>query len=434
MIFLSNILQFMVLIPAAILAILPVRNQFKLPVWKVFLFTTLTLIIIIPCCAIIMLFADIPINCLLLPVMTVLFLCYNSVLKSSFGVNLSLFLLIITLMSFPANFSLAIDSQIHPTETLADACILATAWQLVLSFVFLLLFSGIFYYFLGKLVDCMTTSMTWLATLPVPIIFFLINIMMQPKYYETMHTNRIFSIYICYHFLAILLLIIIYAIFYLVAIELIRSNENKERIRLFEMQESQYLAQQRYMMESARLRHDFRQQLNSMAKMAQQKEYEALTSHILNCVDAMPDNVTTYCTNIPVNALFHYYASLMKEADIPFHWNISLPTSLRITDIELCSLLGNILENVYYACSLLPKEQRYHNLTVCLRHENNLYIVSANSFNGAAKKKNGNYLSTHKGGSGIGLNSIATIAEKYNGMAQFSNTDKEFMIDVVLGQ
>lgn len=148
----------------------------------------------------------------------------------------------------------------------------------------------------------------------------------------------------------------------------------------------------------------------------------------------MPDNVTTYCTNIPVNALFHYYASLMKEADIPFHWNISLPTSLHITDIELCSLLGNILENVYYACSLLPKEQRYHNLTVCLRHENNLYIVSANSFNGTVKKKNGNYLSTHKGGSGIGLNSIATIAEKYNGMAQFSNTDKEFMIDVVLGQ
>ena len=97
-------------------------------------------------------------------------------------------------------------------------------------------------------------------------------------------------------------------------------------------------------------------------------------------------------------------------------------------------LVGNILENVYYACSLLPKEQRYHNLTVCLRHENNLYIVSANNFNGTVKKKNGNYLSTHKGGSGIGLNSIATIAEKYNGMAPFSNTDKEFMIDVVLGQ
>ncbi len=34
--------------------------------------------------------------------------------------------------------------------------------------------------------------------------------------------------------------------------------------------------------------------------------------------------------------------------------------------------------------------------------------------------------------SGIGLSSIATIAEKYHGIAQLSNTDKEFLNNIVM--
>lgn len=93
------------------------------------------------------------------------------------------------------------------------------------------------------------------------------NVLLQPHYYETMHVNRVFSIYICYHPLALVLIFTFYIIFYLVAMELLRNAKNAERIRFLEMQESQYLSQQQYIAESARLRHDFRQQLHSLAEM-----------------------------------------------------------------------------------------------------------------------------------------------------------------------
>ena len=201
------------------------------------------------------------------------------------------------------------------------------------------------------------------------------------------------------------------------------------------MQESQYHAQQQYIAESARLRHDFRQQLHSLAEMAVDGNYEQLTEHLLGCVNALPKQPVNYCENLPLNALFSYYGSLMDDARIQRNWKIALPSeaAFKITDMELCSLLGNILENVWQGCQSVPPQNRYHELTICVKHETSLYIVSSNSFDGQVKKENGVYLSTRKNGSGIGLSSIATIAERHHGIAQFSNTEDTFVIDVVVG-
>ena len=260
------------------------------------------------------------------------------------------------------------------------------------------------------------------------------NVIIQPKYYETMHVNRVFSFYIGYHFLALILILTIYIIFYQVALNLIRNAENTERIRFLEMQESRYHAQQQYIAESARLRHDFRQQLHSLAEMAAAGNYEQLTEHLLGCVEELPRQPVHYCSNLQLNALFSYYASLMDDAQIRRNWKITLPSEMTfsITDMELCSLLGNILVNVWQGCQSVPPQNRYHELTVCVKHETSLYIVSSNRFDGRIKKENGVYLSTRKNGSGIGLSSIATIAERHRGIAQFSNTENTFVIDVVI--
>ena len=247
-----------------------------------------------------------------------------------------------------------------------------------------------------------------------------------------MYVNRVYLMYLFYIALSFFLFNVIYVIFYMMTVELRRSSQDRERIRFFEMQESHYLAQQRYITESSRQRHDFRQQLLSIAQMVQNGEYDALAGHLSQYISSLPESLTTYCLNIPVNALLNYYGARMDADGIHRSWKISLPNNLRITDTELCGLLGNLLENVYYGCQTLPLEKRYHNLTIQTRHDSCLYIISVNSFDGVVKQRDDAYLSTHKGGSGIGLTSIATVAEKYGGMAEFSHTADRFTIDIVI--
>lgn len=434
--YLSEVLQFSVLIPASILALLPMKNQFRFSAKHIAAVLTLLLLCIIPLCAWITSSAGIASNIVLFPLIVLFFFCYHYVVKSPWEISLSVFLLVMSVMSFPPDISIAIDAAIHPTEVISDGCIIATSVQLILSFLFTLLLSYPLHRFLTKLVDNLYLNKAWIATLPVPFIFILLNVLIQPQYYETLYTNRLFVIYICYLVLAMFLLFIIYLIFYLVAVGITQSAQNRERMRFLEMQESQYLAQQQYIAESARLRHDFRQQLGSMAEMAANGQYDELKSLLLSCVNSLPARTTVYCENVPVNALLNYYASLMDSAEIQRDWKIQLPPSgyFRITDMELCSLLGNILENACYGCGNIAPVKRYHILTICVKHQNSLYISSANSFDGYIKKSGNVYRSTHHAGSGLGLYSINTTAEKYDGFVHTSHTDKEFTIDVVVGQ
>ena len=61
-----------------------------------------------------------------------------------------------------------------------------------------------------------------------------------------------------------------------------------------------------------------------------------------------------------------------------------------------------------------------------------LYIAISNSFRGRLRKKGDHYLSTHKGGNGIGLISIAATAARYGGTADYSHDDAVFYSDVML--
>ena len=430
--YLSEIFSFAILLPAAVLCLLPMRNQLRMSIRKLCFVTGGLFVVLIPLCAVLVTFADLPTNYVLLPLVAALFVCYHKVVRTHIFTSASVFLLVMAMMSFPTLIALAIDCRVHPLEGSLSHCPLVSGIQLAISVLFLLLYAWFFYRFLGNLVDFLESPRVWGVALPVPLLFILLNIMMMPHKYETMYVNRVYTIYLIYITLAFFLFNVIYVIFYMMTVELRRSSQDRERIRFFEMQESHYLAQQRYITESSRQRHDFRQQLLTIAQMAQDKDYEALTSHLSEYISSLPESLTTYCLNIPVNALLNYYASRMDADGIRRSWKISLPNHLQVTDTELCGLLGNLLENVYYGCQTLPPGKRYHNLTIQLQHDSCLYIVSANSFDGVVKQKDGSYLSTHKGGSGIGLTSIATVAEKYGGMAKFSHTADGFTIDIVI--
>ena len=129
--------------------------------------------------------------------------------------------------------------------------------------------------------------------------------------------------------------------------------------------------------------------------------------------------------------MLNYYETLLKQNGVKLRWEVSLK-DCKVSDNDLCGMLGNLLENVSHACLKVEMKDRFHKLSVLLKNDRDLYIVSSNSFDGAIQKKDGKYASSRRGGSGIGLSSIEITAEKYNGIARFSHEDKIFYIDVVM--
>lgn len=435
--YISLLFQFSVLIPSAFLCYLPMRHQLRFPAWKILISLTLIMCALIPSCAALSGLLGSDPNYIMLPVMVIMFFLYNHTLHTSAAQNLAIFLLSAALMSFPADFSLAIDALIHPDGTMYSSCIVATGTQLLLSVIFILISGWFIYKYIGRLVDLISNPATWAAMIPIPVIFTLINIEIRPHYYATLYTNRIFEIYIFILIICLMLLIIFYASFYLIAMDMVRNSQERERMRLLEMQQLQYQKQQEYIKENSRLRHDFRQSIAVIRNLVQTANYDALNDYIKDYTDNIPHNDTTsYCGNICVNALLNYYSDLMSRNNIVRNWKIELPDNLSITDTELCGMLGNLLENVCNACTTVTDGPRYHNMSVSIMHGDELYIVSTNNFDGRTNFHDGSYHSTKPGAfaasqCGIGLASICTTAQKYGGTARFHNTANEFFTDIM---
>ncbi len=185
----------MVIIPAAILCLIPMKNQLIFPLKKMIAITSLALTIVILAGALIASIIHISVNAVLLPLILLLFICYEHMLKSHLFVNASVFLLVMALMSFPPDIAISIDCQIHPLEK----CILPLYPRKCHTGCHKSpVFAPIFSRFLSQLIDSIDSPRIWAVTLPVPIIFILLNMLMQPQEYSTMHINRVYSMYLCY--------------------------------------------------------------------------------------------------------------------------------------------------------------------------------------------------------------------------------------------
>ncbi len=126
----------------------------------------------------------------------------------------------------------------------------------------------------------------------------------------------------------------------------------------------------------------------------------------------------------------HYY-SLAKKNHIAFAVRIDIPKQLFIHNSDLSVLLGNLLENAMEAASHAPDNCR----SICFHMScsgNMLVIAVDNGFNGTAKLRNHQYLSTKPNHNGLGLKTLENIAKKYGGGASFTHEGTIFHSSVML--
>ncbi len=429
----SKLLQYLVIFPAALLCYLPMKEKCKYSFLRIFILSMAIGLPLILGASWISACFSLDTNIFLFPLMLLFFLIYQATLTVGLGRSLTVFALVCALMAFPSNYSFAFDSWLHPYGTADQFSWEAALFQLGLSLAFAALLAYPFSHWGSRLINSLDFSRIWFTVLPIPLVFLIINLCAIPHKYETMHTNNVFNMYILVMSVLLFLLLFIFILFYRISMVIADSFHDRERIRFFEMQEYQYQAQKRYMEETEKLRHDFRQTIHTLQGLTASQDWKALDDYLCEYSKHLPTKeITRWCANLAVNALLNYYAYIAEQNGIQLNWKIELPGQTRIPETELCSLLGNILENALSGCLTAPMGERYHCLTITRKKELSLYIVSINSFDGRIRQKEGRYLSTKKNGSGIGLSSIAMTAEKYGGMASFSHSEHEFSIDVML--
>lgn len=209
-------------------------------------------------------------------------------------------------------------------------------------------------------------------------------------------------------------------------------EQGNQMNRVIRVQRKNYHQLQGYIEESRRIRHDLRQHLQVISQYAQSQNLEGLQTYLKQYSETITvKEVSQYCKNLVANALLSYYHSQMEENHIRFEVEATLTEHLVITDPELCTVLGNLLENALSAC----KDQSDVQVHALLNQQGNgaLTIIIANT---ASKPPiydvNGMLLSSKHAGLGIGTQLVRNVAKKYHGIAQFDWKDGVFSASVFM--
>ena len=431
--YLTEFFCYSVCIPAALLCYLPMRNQLKYSREKTLIGMGLLLCVSIPLLTLIDVVLSAQYNVLLIPAIILFFIIYQKTLKAPFCQALAVMVLVCAILSFNSNFSNAFDAFLHPASTIEEYSLEAGIFQFGLSIVFTAILFLPFAKYGSWLIDHFHIRKTWYIAMAVSSVFLIFNLLIVPKRYETLHVNNMGKVFFTVVPMMLILLFLLCWIFYSIVRGLVDMAETRERNRILEIEESQYRKLQAYMEESSRVRHDFRHVIGTLNELICVGDIDAARDYLAAYCVSMPKNeVVHYCDNTALNALLNYYADAARRHSIRLRIVSELPDDLPLTDVDLCNIVGNILDNAITACLDIPETDRYISLSISCPNDVRFGIVASNSFNGRVKMDGDRYLSTHRGGSGIGLASIRTAAKRYGGTISFRHEDNEFISGVVI--
>ncbi len=432
--YMNNVASYAILIPGAIMCLVPVRKYLRISFKKLSLFLFTGLIIY----SLVMPFAEqrltiIEPNVLFFLTIALCFIGYCMAVNLEKIKLLYLTLSTMAILSFGglANYMAYAYVKNYGIKSPFYNIGLVLQWITTIILMCLILFP----LFSKKIIwtlEYYHTKSVWNIIWIVPALVTFVNYTMIPVNNKNATVGRIFRLYILVDFSILLLFLLFQLMFYLIVKTLIEKSENEKRTQLLQMESAQYQLLLNQIEHTSKLRHDFRHTAHTILSLAKKKDTDKIIlyleeyNHELN--SCSPD---FFCKHSAVNAILAYYSGIAAGQSIQTDWHIELPEQIAVSDVDLCTILGNLLENAIQGC-LTIDSGRFINLSADITKNGELYIIAVNSFDGSIRQSERKYLSTKKDGNGIGLTSVSLTAEKYFGVTSFSHSESEFYSEIML--
>ncbi len=211
-----------------------------------------------------------------------------------------------------------------------------------------------------------------------------------------------------------------------------------------------------YQKQAAIYRHDLRHHMNFILSCLNDNNYAQARSYILEiCTSLENSKITRYCENEAVNLILSSYIDRAKEYNITTQVSVTAANFAEYKPTDLCSLFANALENAINACRLTPAvptavnnshnsisdniydyNSGYHSdysevnsnriITIKVFDKNNKLCINITNTYAVEPIFVNNIPVSDKAGHGIGIRSIVSVIEKYNGVYDFFTRDGVF--------
>ncbi len=183
-------------------------------------------------------------------------------------------------------------------------------------------------------------------------------------------------------------------------------------------------------------RHDYRNHIQTMKVLAESgdliaiKEYLDMLDHDLNTVD-----MVIKTGNAMADAILNSKISLANARGITVKADAHIPVKLKMSELDLCVIIGNLFDNAIEASMALPENERIIRVYMNMKNTQ-LYISFTNFTAGKKLQKVGRLFRSTKSedGHGFGLVRIDDIIDRLDGYLSRNSEDGAFTTEILIPQ
>lgn len=190
-------------------------------------------------------------------------------------------------------------------------------------------------------------------------------------------------------------------------------------------------------------RHDYHNHMQSIKAMLEMGKKQELSEYLDNLEKDLDSiDIAIRTGNVGLDAILSSKVSIARKNFIDVNCTAKVPENLKISDVHLCAIVGNLMDNAIEACEKMKccegsKTQgesavpRFIRVYIGL-FKSQLYISVTNSTCEKHRKRLSELVTSKLGEHGFGLRRIDKLAEKYDGYVNRKNEPGVFATEVML--
>lgn len=179
-------------------------------------------------------------------------------------------------------------------------------------------------------------------------------------------------------------------------------------------------------------RHDYHNHIQALKAFFDRGQMIEARNY-LNEIETELERVDSFVRsgNLMADAILNSKITYAVNKGIQVTCDATLSEELFISDMDLCIILGNILENAIESCEKIPQEKRFLRIYMAIIKEQ-LYISVQNSAPEILNFEERNYISTKRGNHGLGMKRVAAVVEKREGFLNLNNEPGIFGTEITI--
>lgn len=206
--------------------------------------------------------------------------------------------------------------------------------------------------------------------------------------------------------------------------------------QMLSVQKKYYTDLQQHQLELRRLNHDIKSHTRVISELLEQGHTEEAKEYLHLLQDSVASIATpvTTCDNQLVAALLNDKLAEPKKNGVELMLCVMVPPVLRINNVDVSIVLGNLLDNAVEACAAMGTGTRRF-IDVDMQLEGMFLTIDvSNSYDGLVRQQGDKYLTTKGDGRsrGIGLSNVRRAVQRHDGRLTVTHDGSVFRVIAIM--